>query len=205
LAELLLASTNPSKLARLRWLIQDLPVIARVPTDLEPVPHVEVAEDAPDFMANAAQKATAWSRAGGGMLTLATDGGLYIPSLASAWEALRTRRSAGAGADAAMSIARLLALMQGKRGDQRQAYWHEAVALARGDLVVQAWSATGDAGLIAETYVPSAADTAFWTESIRFLPAAGKLYRDLTEAEVARFDTVWPALRLQVRQYFGIT
>ena len=79
-SQLLLASNNPAKLARLRWLVEDLPVTVRTPADFSPRLHVSLPEDGADFLENAAQKAAAWSLASGGLLTLCSDGGLRIRS-----------------------------------------------------------------------------------------------------------------------------
>jgi inosine/xanthosine triphosphate pyrophosphatase family protein len=202
LNQLLLASTNPAKLARLRWLVKGLPVTVQIPADFEPHLHLDLPEDGADFEENAAHKATGWSRAAGGMLTLSSDGGLRIPSLGAAWDELRTRRNSGADADNPTRIAHLLSLMRGKTGEERRAYWHEAAALAQNGLVLATWQASGDGGLIVEHYEPSASDTDFWTEAVRYIPAAGKLYRDLGDAEAAKLDVTWSTLRAKVHAFF---
>ena len=96
---LLLATTNTDKLARLRWVLDGLPFALCTPADLRADQIPVVAEDGADFAANAAQKAQAWSTAAGGTLTLASDGGMAIPALGPAWDALRTRRNDGLQAD----------------------------------------------------------------------------------------------------------
>lgn len=198
--DLLLATTNPAKLARLRWVVEELPFRALSAADCAGAGPA-VAEDGPDFAANAAQKALAWSAAAGGTLTLASDGGLEIPALGERWTALRTRRNAGPGADNDARTGHLLELMRDLHGEERRSIWHEALALARGSTLLRTWSATSDGGLIVEEYRPAPGDDAFWTESIRYYPAAGKLYRDLTGAELEALDGVWPRLRAEVRAY----
>jgi inosine/xanthosine triphosphate pyrophosphatase family protein len=199
--DLLLATTNPAKLARLRWLIEGLAFRPITPADL-PGAAPAIAEDGPDFAANAAQKAQGWSSAAGGMLTLASDGGLEIPALGERWTALRTRRNAGPVADNAARIAHLLDLMRDLRGSERRTYWHEAIALARDGALLRTWTAQSDGGLIVEGQ-PLLVDDAFWTESIRYYPAVGKLYRDLTDAELQALDGVWPRLRAEIRPYLA--
>jgi XTP/dITP diphosphohydrolase len=197
---LLLATTNPAKLARLRWVVDGLPFAVRTPREY-PAATPHVPEDGTDFATNAAQKAQGWSAATGGMLTLASDGGLAIPALGARWDALRTRRNAGPEATNAERIRHLLDLMRDLHGEERRACWHEALALARDGAVLQTWTASGDGGLIVEQSLPGQIDTAFWTEHIRYYPAAGKLYRDLSVEEAERLDLVWPRLRDEVRTY----
>jgi inosine/xanthosine triphosphate pyrophosphatase family protein len=202
MVDLLLATANPAKLARLRWLIEGLPFRPLTPADL-PDAAPSIAEDEPDFAANAAQKAQGWSAAAGGMLTLASDGGLEIPALGERWAALRTRRNAGPGADDAARIRHLLDLMRDMHGEQRRATWHEALALARDGAVLGTWTATSDGGLIVEEYRPTPGSLANWTEHIRYYPAFGKLYIDLTPAKLEAIGGVWPRLRAEIRPYLA--
>jgi len=200
-APLLLATTNTAKVARLRWVVEGLPYAPLTPADLPEGQAAMVPEDGVSFADNATQKAEAWSAAAGGMLTLASDGGLEISALGNSWQALRTRRNAGEGADNATRIRHLLALMRDLRGEERRARWHEALALARCGSTLHVWTASGDGGLIVEQAPPGPADDPFWTERIRYYPAAAKRYHDLSAEELAALDTVWPRLRDEVRAY----
>ena len=137
------------------------------------------------------------------MLTLASDGGLEIPALGERWQALRTRRNAGEGADNAERIRHLLDLMRDLRGEERHARRHEALALAQGGAALHVWTASGDGGLIVEQAPPGPADDPFWTERIRYYPAAAKRYHDLSAEELAALDSVWPRLRDEVRAYLS--
>jgi inosine/xanthosine triphosphate pyrophosphatase family protein len=198
---LLLATSNPAKLVRLQWVVQDLGYVIITPYDLEKQDAIEAPETGHDFTENAAIKAAAWSRAAGGMAALATDGGLRIPALGPAWDALTTKRNAGQHADDDDRARHLLDLMDGLHGEARHAFWHEAVALASGDEAPRTWSAVGDGGYIAETYDRGSAKVGFWTEALRFYPAAGALYRDLGERQLQELGTVWPGLRRSIRAY----
>ncbi len=198
---LLLASSNSAKLRRLAWLCQGLPVLLRTPFDLSILPP-RVDERGPGFLENAVEKALAWSDRAGGILVLASDGGLRIPALAGQWNELFTRRNAGDDADGPSRVDHLLSLMHGLTGNDRACEWCEALALARDGNLLESWTACGSGGVIMER--PPATGTAgeFWTESIRMHKAAGKLYRDMSDVELAGYDTVWPALRDRVRTYF---
>jgi inosine/xanthosine triphosphate pyrophosphatase family protein len=198
---LLLATSNTAKLARLRWLVDGLSLIACTATDLGIV-LPSVAEDSADFAANAAGKALAWSQAADGLLTLASDGGLDIPALGTAWQAVRTRRNAGPEATDAQRIQHLLYLMKNLHGPSRHAFWHEALALAEAGVIVQTWSATGDGGeIVADVANVPERDDTFWTERVRYYPSAGKLYCELSPQELTVVNSVWPRLRQDVRRF----
>jgi XTP/dITP diphosphohydrolase len=195
---ILLATTNPDKLERLRWLLDGLPYTLVTPTDLVPVVRPEVPEEEGDFAANAAQKATVWSTAAGGMLTLASDGGMSIPALGDRWNALRTRRQAGPAATDADRIRHLLDLMHGLRGDERRVAWHEAIALARAGDVLGVWVEEGDGGLVTDDPPDSTAEHGFWTERVRWSPVLGKRLCLLSDQEREQVNDVWPRLRLRI-------
>lgn len=180
-------------------MVEGLPYVALTPADLPEGQAATVPEDGESFAENAGRKAATWSAAAGGMLTLASDGGLEIPALGERWQALRTRRNAGEGADDAARIRHLLELMRGLHGEERRARWHEALALAQGGAALHVWTASGDGGLIAEQAPPGTADDPFWTERIRYYPAAAKTYHGLSAEELAALDTVWPRLRGEAR------
>jgi inosine/xanthosine triphosphate pyrophosphatase family protein len=195
---ILLATTNPDKLERLGWLLDGLPYTLVTPTDLVPVVHPEAPEEEGDFAANAAQKATVWSKAAGGMLTLASDGGMSIPALGDRWNALRTRRQAGPAATDDDRIHHLLDLMHGLRGDERRVVWHEAIALARAGEVLGVWAEEGDGGLVTDDPPDSTAEHGFWTERVRWSPVLGKRLYLLSEQEREQVNDVWPRLRLRI-------
>ncbi len=196
---LLLATTNPDKLERLRWLLAGLPYTLVAPTDLVPAVHPSVPEEEGDFAANAAQKATLWSTAARGMLTLASDGGMAIPALGDGWNALRTRRQAGPAATDDDRIRHLLDLMDGLRGAERRVVWHEAIALARGDDVLSVWVEVGDGGLVTDDPPDALTEHGFWTERVRWSPILGKRLCLLSEEERELVNDVWPRLRSRIR------
>lgn len=78
MANLLLATTNPGKLAELRSLLAGFAL--RVIEPSEAGLDLEVAEDAPDYASNAAAKAIAYARTSGSW-ALADDTGLEVDAL----------------------------------------------------------------------------------------------------------------------------
>ena len=199
---ILLATTNPAKAERSAWLVAGLPLDPCLPSGLGLQLPAYVLERGDSFVENAAEKACAWSVLAPGILALASDGGLRIPALGRTWDELRTKRIAGEGACPSRRISHLLGLMDGFHGADRATVWSEALALARDGVLLNMWTASGDGGVLVEHYAAHESDDEFWTESIRMQPTLGKLYRDMSEEEIARFDTAWPALREQVRAYF---
>ncbi|HEY8286920.1 MAG TPA: non-canonical purine NTP pyrophosphatase [Chloroflexota bacterium] len=196
--DLLLATSNPAKLVRLRLLLEGMPFRLLAPTDLGGFIEPVVEETGADFAANASLKAAAWSEAAGGLAALASDGGMAIPALGARWDALRTRRQAGSSANDEDRIAHLLKLMAGLAGEDRHAVWYEAIALAAGG-AVRSWTERGDGGLIAKQAPEVRREGGFWTEEVRWYPDVGKLLRDCSEAERERINDVWPRLATRVR------
>lgn len=196
---ILLATRNPAKQARLRWLIEGLGLEARTPADLPPGP--EPAETGQSYAENAALKAVHWSRRSGG-LALASDGGVEIPALGERWQGLQTQRASGAAPeDDEARIRHLLELMRPFRGAERRVVWHEAVALAdRGELLC-VWEAEGQEGELAERYDPARINPGFWIESLWRYPELGRVHAELTPEERARVETWWDRLRGPVRAY----
>src|SRR5215213_1438041 len=92
--ELVLATTNPGKADRLRWVFEGLGFQPRsLDRSNGPAPE----ENGQTFQENAELKAKFWSNKLGA-IAAASDGGLLIPALGRRWDALRTARAAGPGA-----------------------------------------------------------------------------------------------------------
>ena len=196
---ILLATTNPAKTERLRWLLAELPLTPLLQRDYPTLLAVE--EHGTSFVENAALKAVAAAQVFGG-LAIASDGGVVIPALGETWDALRTGRAAGPTASDEERARHLLTLMDGHAGEERRVQWHEAVALADGGAVVQTWEAAGTAGYLTEEYDPANAVPGFWVYSLWRFPALGKRYVDLTPEELAALDTTWGRLREQLQAWW---
>ncbi|MSQ10195.1 MAG: hypothetical protein EXR52_04235 [Dehalococcoidia bacterium] len=197
---ILLATSNPAKAAKLRWLLDGLPFS---PEDLSTHQQVQLPDETGgSFAAIARLKAEAASAAFGG-LVLASDGGVIIPALGAAWEPLRTGRAAGPGATDADKAHHLLRLMQGLTGPDRMVQWYEAVALADRGALVAAWEAAETRGQLTESYDPANAKAGFWVDSLWLFPKLGRRYVDLTSAELEAADGTWMALRTAVQVWAG--
>ncbi len=190
---ILLATRNPAKAERLRWLFDGLDVRFRKPGQL-PVPPM-VPEEGKSHRENAVAKALAWSGAAGG-LAVASDGGLVVPALGNSWDSLATRRATGGDASDAEHAAHLLELMRPYQRAQRKVWWVEAVALARDGALVDAWEAQGLTGVLASAYDPPPNSTSgFWLPGLWRSAASGKRYWQLSEQELLEADDPWLQLR----------
>lgn len=188
---ILLATTNPAKAARLRWLLEGLPLEPLTAEIQAPV------ESGASYLENACLKALA---ASGDGLAIASDGGIEIPVLGSSWNGLYTARAAGPGADDQARAEHLLEVMRGQTN--RRVCWTEAVAVAERGKHIESWEASGNEGVLAETYDPTNAIPGFWVYSLWHYPKLGRRYVDLSQEELDRADLTWSRLKEQVQAYF---
>lgn len=154
-------------------------------------------------------KAAAWSRvlprrADGDLpLVVATDGGLLIPGLGSAWDSTRTRRFAGEGASAHERVAKLLGLAAHLHGDERRIGWREALAVSRDGEVLESWIADSPGGWLA--FAPADRvddDDPFWVPLVWSCPEFGgrRLAELSADERQARVDH-WSVLGQQLRRW----
>ena len=195
---ILLGSTNPAKMQRLRACLDGWP-FDTVSIDELP-PHEPPSEMGGTHNAIAQDKALAWARISGG-LAIASDGGIDIPALGRHWDSTRTRRAAGEDATDEGRIRHLLALMESLKSDaERTATWTEALAIATPSGIVQTREAAGAAGVIQRE--PSAVRIeGFWLAPILRIPRFGKVYGELTVAELQNIADPWATLRTQIQEW----
>lgn len=198
--QILLGTTNRAKQVKLRWLIEGLGFEPVTPTQLGPA--FDPAETASSHRDVAAEKALAWAQHDG-MLTIASDGGAFIPALGTSWNSLFTRRAAGQGADDRDRADHLLELMRGRQGPERDIQWIEGVAVAKPGVLLGAWEARGAIGRLAEGYDPTRVEGGFWFPALIEVLRFGKLYADLTPWELAQVDDGWNGLRDHVREFLA--
>ena len=194
--QILIATTNPAKQAKLRWLIDGLGFKTLTPTDVRLA--VDVDESAPTHREVAEAKAKAWSERSG-LLTIASDGGARVPVLGASWNSLFTRRAAGPAANDYDRADYILSLMRGKVGTERDITWVEGVALASDGVVVGGWETEGAIGRLVEAYDRDKIAGGFYFPALIFVPAFGKVYADLTPDERDTVDDAWNTLRARVR------
>ncbi len=195
----LLASTNPAKVARLRRLLEPLEIATIDLTALPPRPAPEETGDT--FPANARIKAAYWSNFHDGEV-IASDGGVTIPALGHHWDRLMTGRAAGPGSTDAGRAEHLLSLMRDRTGEERRVAWTEALAVAQRGVAVAAWEASGTEGRLTERYDPAGAIPGFWIYSLWLFPTAGKRYIELDARDLAKLDLTWNRLGEEVQRWW---
>ena len=196
---ILLATGNPAKQKVLRNLLEGLPLKPVTPEDLELSADPE--ETAETHEAIAVEKAVEWSRLAG-MLAIASDGGLEVPSLGANWESRYTHRFAGPAADDDERRRRLLQLLENADGSGREASWVEALAIAGAGRPLKSWALTGGQGIIAREAEPGPHAPGFWVFPLWYFPTSGKYYNQLSEAEKETLGDHWAGLKQLVRDYF---
>jgi XTP/dITP diphosphohydrolase len=174
---LVLASTNPHKIAEFRALLAGAPFELLSPADLGVT--VQVEETGDTFDENAILKAFAYAEASG-LLALADDSGLEIDGLGGA-PGVHSARWAGVDTSYEERFRLLEQRLAGIPDEQRTARYRSAIALAepapRGLYAVVSGTLEGR---IART--PRGTE-GFGYDPIFFLPERGKTVGELTAAE----------------------
>ena len=197
---ILLATTNPAKQRKLRWLLDGLPLD---PTTLE---ELGLAGEAPREEEHSHEeiarlKAQSWSRASG-MLAISSDGGLVIPSLGQRWDSLLTNRFAGEGATEGARLERLLQLMRPYKGEERRASWLEALAIAEEGRSLGSWTVIGPTGVLLEEPDGGAVVPGFWVFAVWYFPEMRKTYNELDDQELESLNDHWGQLKDVVQRFF---
>ncbi len=198
--KVLLATTNPAKLERLKWILEGLDLETATPDgiSLHPEPPQETGATHEE---NARLKAEFWSKVAS-MPALASDGGLVVPAFGERWESLLTRRFAGEEAADEARLDRLLDMMAPFSGSQRTASWVEALAVADKGRTLASWSVKGATGVLADSTGHGPVVPGFWVFSLWYFPHLGKTYNELTEAEKEGLNDHWSQLKSLVEGFF---
>ena len=196
---ILLATGNPAKQRALRDLLEGLPLNPVTPTELGLSADPE--ETAESHEAIAVEKAVEWSRLAG-MLAIASDGGLVVPSLGANWESRYTHRFAGPAADDEERRRRLLQLLENATNGEREASWMEALAIADAGMPLTSWQLKGGSGAIASEAEPGPHAPGFWVFPLWYFPHLGKYYNQLSDSEKEMLGDHWKRLKGLVREYF---
>ena len=179
-AELVLASSNPGKLAEFRVLAADAaptPRLSFLP-NFSAIPAFE--ETADTFGENALGKALYYSRHCD-EIVVADDSGLVVPALDGA-PGVHSARYAGPGATNEQRIAKLLSALAAKPGSDRSAYFVCVIAAARAGRGIAIVSARVD-GSIASAPCGS---QGFGYDPVFFFPPLQKTFAQLSSADKNR-------------------
>ena len=197
------ATRNQAKIAEFQRLVGPLAVVAPFPSDFQ----VRLTDERGSSVeAIASEKAVAFSQqlqaADRLSLTIASDGGLLIPGLGSAWNPLTTRRFAGETASDLERAERLLEITESLGDSEREIGWREAVAVANHGQLVGVWSAESEPGLLASSVDRGLIERqpGFWIPTVWLVPRFGnRPLASLTEAERQSIDDHWRKLQEPVR------
>ena len=173
--KLLLASSNANKLREYRSMAEG----CAIELDLLPLFRELPAfpEDAPTFAENAAGKALYYSRSSEEII-FADDSGLVVPALDGA-PGVHSARYAGANANDAKRIGKLLDEMRGMKGDERRARFVCVIAAARAGKMLAVVSDSAE-GMIADE---PRGHEGFGYDPIFYFPPRSKTFAELREAE----------------------
>lgn len=199
--QVVVATRNPAKVATLGRGVPDWRVVGTPPGI-----SLEVAEDAPSFAPNAVAKVEAVSARLPGEIVVASDGGLLIPALGSAWVPHKTHRFAGPDASAADRARALLRQAAHLRGRDRLIGWQEALAVAVDGRHRTSWVAESPPGELATTLHGSllGAEQGFWVPALWRCPeCGGKRLAELTLDERATRLDHWLQLSSVLAAWLG--
>ena len=172
---LLVATRNRGKLRELASLLSDVPM--RLVSLDEAGVDGEVEETGATFEENAVLKATAYAKASG-LTTLADDSGLEVDALGGE-PGVRSARYAGAGADDAARVRRLLRNLRETPAGGRQARFRCAIAVASPNGPVRTFAGVCE-GTIADA---PRGRNGFGYDPVFLLPEMGKTMAELSDEE----------------------
>jgi XTP/dITP diphosphohydrolase len=188
---LVIATTNPGKVAEMQDLLTGFPVQLKSLTDFGPIPAVE--EDGETFDENAYKKASFTAKILG-IPALADDSGLVVDALDGAPGVL-SARYAGENATDEQRVARLLKEMQGKTNRKAAFECVLSIAVPSGPALTYAARCEGQ---IAEQ--PAGQD-GFGYDPIFFYPPLKKTFAQMTRAEKSQVSHRGKALN-ELKQEF---
>lgn len=199
--EITLATNNPHKKNMFKWILEGYFDTVSLQDE-----SIDIEETADSFEGNARLKAVELSKITESY-AIASDGGIVIPSLGDDWNALLTRRFLGKeGVTDWDRIEGLLQLMKEKKDEERDMFWHEAIALAyRGKLLFSA-EVRGDHSRVQETFIPEQYQAGIWLCTITYYPQFGnKNFFELDKEECKYAEVSWHRLRELTRGYLKVS
>ena len=196
-----LATNNPHKKKMLSWIAEGY-----FDEIKEQDASIDVEETEDSFVGNAELKAIELSKRNSGY-AIATDGGILIPSLGKNWNGLLTRRFLGKENITDWDrIEGILDLMKDKKGEERDMFWHEAIALAYDGKILFSQEVEGDHSRMQETYNKEQYKPGIWLCTLTYYPQFdNKNFFDLTEEERSYAEISWHRLRDVTRAYLSRT
>ncbi len=201
--KLLVATTNPGKIAELRGMLEeaDIGIEAAGLGDLNEFNEVE--EDGESFAENARKKAVGYSNQSG-LLTVADDSGLVIDALGGRPGVKSARFSGEKSNDRSLidhkNIAKVLELMEGVPSEKRTARFVCSLCLADGEKVLLETNGICE-GIITEK---EKGENGFGYDPVMYIPELGKTMGELCAEEKNSISHRGKALRNLIGKLNGI-
>ncbi|MHB8486005.1 MAG: RdgB/HAM1 family non-canonical purine NTP pyrophosphatase [Candidatus Acidiferrales bacterium] len=173
--KLLLASSNANKLREYRSMAEGRAIKLDLLPGFRELPAFP--EDAPTFAENAAGKAMHYSRSSEEII-FADDSGLVVPALNGA-PGVHSARYAGANANDAERIGKLLDEMRGMKGDERRGRFVCVIAAARAGKMLAVVSDSAE-GMIADE---PRGHEGFGYDPVFYFPPRGQTFAELHETQ----------------------
>lgn len=197
MSRIVIASSNPHKIAKIRAILE--PYFDDIKS-LADFPDVTLAEeDCVTFAENARLKALGLSEQLHTMV-IATDGGAQIPALGDQWNSLYTRRFIGENKTDEDRVHTMLEMMDSKT--DRRVWFTEAYSLCQDGTVVFETEVNSPIGQIKDAWDGRMKPGA-WLLALWHLPNRNKDFFDLTDEEIKAEENTWAQLKQKIDQHFG--
>jgi len=198
-AKILIATTNSAKKKYLEWVIEDLDFNIVYLDQLKK--KINFKETGKNFKENAELKASQYSNLVD-YLTICSDGGLIIPILGNNWNSLLTHRFAGEKASDLDRVNELLKIMQKYKGQEREIYFQDTIALAQQGQVLFSYEARSGPRHLSHSYNPEKFIKGFWVANLIYYPELKKHYTELSKKEKLKIPSShWQGLKEKVEEF----
>lgn len=195
--KIFLASENPHKQKKLKWILQKFFEQIEIPNK-----PLNIEEVGGSFEEIAKKKAVEVSKTYDGFV-IATDAGMEIPNLKN-WNGLLTKRFVGKGS--VSDFDRMDALLEmAKDLRDRRMSWLEAAAIARKGKIVFSVTVEGAKGILQTEYDRRKYKKGIWLCSLWYFPTYRKNFFDLKPREVDFAEVSWFRLKREIEKFFSVS
>ncbi len=144
--------------------------------------NIKIEEDQKTLKKNAKKKAIEISKLTD-FYVLTSDGGVDIKGLGEKWNILKNQRTVGEDKTDLEKTDKLLELMQGLKGKNREAVYYLSLALAKNGVLIWSTEQIYDRGYIAEKLPDRQIPQYLWMGHLWYYPQYKKVFNHLTENE----------------------
>jgi len=144
--------------------------------------NIKIKEDQKTLRKNAEKKAIEISKLTD-FYVLTSDGGVDIPGLGKKWDILKNQRTVGENKTDLEKADKLLELMQGVKGKNREAMYYLSLALAKNGVLIWSTEQIYDKGYIAEELPDRQIPQYLWMSHLWYYHQYKKVFNHLTKKE----------------------